>query len=72
MMKDGGFKLATKVGLEVMRASAGLKREDIRLATRAIEVRNEVLHGGRREVEISLANQYVTAIRSVIEALEAL
>jgi len=70
MMKDGGFKLATKVGLEVIKASAGLEDEDIELATQAIVVRNEVLHGGRRKVKISRANQYVTAIRSVIEALE--
>lgn len=71
IMKDGGFKLATKVGLGVIKAWAGLEDEDIRLAVKAIEVRNQVLHGGQREVKVPLANKCVTAIRRIIEALES-
>ena len=71
LIQKTGLRLVTEVGLKMIMASADLRSEDIKIAAKAVEARNEILHGPRKGLEISLAQEYISAIERVIEKLES-
>jgi hypothetical protein len=70
VMEQAGLRLVAQVGLKLIMTPAGLSAEDIQSIGEAIDTRNNVLHDFQREVEISKAQRYVSAICRVIERFE--
>lgn len=70
LIEKAGLRIVTKVGLKMIQVQAGLSAEDIETVGEAVEARNGVVHGSRRAIDISLAKNYVSAIRKVIALLE--
>lgn len=78
VVKDAGLTVGAKVGLAMIRASAGSTNKDIELTDKhietivqAIEVRNRLMHGIRRNlVPVKTAQKYLDAICAAIATLE--
>ena len=70
LIQKVGLRLATETGLEMIKASVGLKAEDIKTITKAVDTRNNIMHNTQRKVEVSLARRYVLTIRRVIEGIQ--
>jgi hypothetical protein len=70
LIEKAGLRIVTIVGLKMIQVQAGLSAEDIETVGEAVDARNEVVHGSRRAIEISLAKNYVSAIHKVIALLE--
>jgi hypothetical protein len=70
VIEQAGLRLVAQVGLKLIMTPAGLATEDIRIIGEAIDARNNVIHGPQRELEVSRAQRYVSAIRRVIETFE--
>lgn len=70
LVRKAGLWPVTEVGVELIWTEAGLTREDIDTVRDAVNVRHQVIHDPRREVDISDAHEYVSGVRRLIDALE--
>ena len=70
LVRKAGLWTVTEVGVELIWTEAGLTREDVDTVRDAINVRHQVIHDPRREVDISDAYEYVGGVRRFIDALE--
>jgi hypothetical protein len=70
LVEKAGLRNVAEVGLLMISASAKIDMGDIQMATEAIEVRNEIIHGPRRAVDGTTARKYVLAINRIVETFE--
>ncbi len=71
LMRKAELWPVTETGVGMIWTETGLTREDIETVRDATDVRHQVVHDARREVEASEARGYLIAIRKVIAALES-
>lgn len=71
IFKDAGTKAVLTLFLRPSVTAYRLSAEDIDTAIKAVETRNELIHGPRREVEIADARRYVEAICRIADAILA-
>jgi len=64
------LRIITYVGLRLIKNSLGLDIEDIIKINKAVLVRNSIVHGPTKVVEIPNARRYISAIRKVIRIFE--
>jgi hypothetical protein len=71
LIEKAGLRIVATVGLQMIQTHAALEVEDIQTVDKAIEARNEFVHGGRRRgVDVMEAQKYVNAIRRIVSNFE--
>jgi len=70
LIRKAGLWPVTEVGVELIWTESGLTREDVDTVRDAINARHQIIHDPRREVDISDARGFVSALRRFIGALE--
>ena len=70
LIEKAGLRLTTTLVSEVLLDSMGLTKESLDLVYKAIDLRNNIIHNDKRSVRLSDAEQYVEAIRGVLDILD--
>lgn len=70
LIEKAGLRLTMTLMSEVLQHSMGLTKESLDLVYKAIDLRNNIIHNDKRSVRLSDAEQYVEAIRGVLDVLD--
>ena len=68
--KKMGFRCFIKYLLPLLLDEATFKKSDFDLVYQAVEQRNNIVHGGARDVDYEINKKYLTAILALIKTLD--
>jgi hypothetical protein len=70
LIEKAGVRAVTDVVLKIISGPSGLQAELIQRTLEAVELRNNIIHHGQREVDRTRAHAAVKAVRETIACLE--